>query len=286
MGERLHQILTDEHGTKTRIYAPVGRHADLLAYLVRRLLENGANGSFVNMIADRDVPASRVAADPFETALSPGRITVPADIFAPSRRNSRGADITDPLTMATPSMPTAAGFAERDALDRRLPARCRTGEAGEHFRHRQPRHRRTGRRGHRRRSGETIEAGHRHRPRCGARTGPHGRCAERALLLRAGRRPLRGECRRTLRAVRSRSRQDAGRCGRRSARGRRFPALLRRRGRAADAAAPLGVVTCISPWNFPLAIFTGQVAAALVTGNAVLAKPAEATPLIAARAVG
>ncbi|MEO7223321.1 MAG: proline dehydrogenase family protein, partial [Devosia sp.] len=61
MGERLHQILRDEHGTKTRIYAPVGRHADLLAYLVRRLLENGANGSFVNMIADRDVPASQVA---------------------------------------------------------------------------------------------------------------------------------------------------------------------------------------------------------------------------------
>ncbi|HHY51307.1 MAG TPA: bifunctional proline dehydrogenase/L-glutamate gamma-semialdehyde dehydrogenase, partial [Alphaproteobacteria bacterium] len=103
MGERLHQILRDEAGTRTRIYAPVGRHADLLAYLVRRLLENGANGSFVNMIADRDVPAEDVVRDPFalvESATRDPRLKAPADLFMPQRRNSRGLDITDPRAIA------------------------------------------------------------------------------------------------------------------------------------------------------------------------------------------
>src|SRR5690606_20132062 len=81
------------------------RHSDLLAYLVRRLLENGANGSFVNMIADRDVPAEQVARDPFEEAKPAAvsanpRIKAPADLFMPARRNSRGLDTTDPLALA------------------------------------------------------------------------------------------------------------------------------------------------------------------------------------------
>ena len=88
---------------------------------------------------------------------------------------------------------------------------------------------------------------------------------------------------------RARGRKVLRQCRRRSARGRRLPALLRRRGgrgrSRARRNAPLGAVVCISPWNFPLAIFTGQVAAALAAGNAVLAKPAEETPLIAAEAV-
>src|SRR5690606_30479640 len=97
----LHGILAADHGTRTRIYAPVGRHADLLAYLVRRLLENGANGSFVNLIADRSVPAAEVSGDPFAVdsgASSP--VKRPADLFAPRRRNSRGLDLADPLAVA------------------------------------------------------------------------------------------------------------------------------------------------------------------------------------------
>src|SRR5690606_34758456 len=103
MGERLHEILATEAGTRTRIYAPVGRHADLLAYLVRRLLENGANGSFVNMIADRDVPPEDVARDPFavlEQAAPARAIVAPRDLFAPQRPNSRGVDLTDPEAFA------------------------------------------------------------------------------------------------------------------------------------------------------------------------------------------
>src|SRR5690606_27294630 len=102
MGERLHQIVGEQEGTRTRIYAPVGRHSDLLAYLVRRLLENGANGSFVNMIADRDVPAEQVARDPFaqlDETKPAGRVAAPADLFGSERRNSRGMDIADPLAV-------------------------------------------------------------------------------------------------------------------------------------------------------------------------------------------
>src|SRR5690606_35263865 len=113
MGEKLHAILKDESGTRTRIYAPVGRHSDLFAYLVRRLLENGANGSFVNMIADRDVPAAEVVGDPFVAiaAASP-LVKVPADLFAPGRKNSRGLDLTDPLIVERLSRRRGA-FAER-----------------------------------------------------------------------------------------------------------------------------------------------------------------------------
>src|SRR5690606_6962945 len=129
MGEKLHDILKDEAGTRTRIYAPVGRHADLLAYLVRRLLENGANGSFVNMIADRDVPADVVVRDPFEAvAGEQPRVQAPGAIFMPQRATSGGWDLTDPVTVDTleaargrfaaqqwASGPRLAGEAEGDA---------------------------------------------------------------------------------------------------------------------------------------------------------------------------
>src|SRR5690606_27997093 len=104
MGERLHEVLRSEHATRTRIYAPVGAHRDLLAYLVRRLLENGANGSFVYQIADADIPAAIVAEDPiakvlaFDSIPNPA-IGAPSDIFAP-RRNSAGLDLTDPVAFA------------------------------------------------------------------------------------------------------------------------------------------------------------------------------------------
>src|SRR3546814_434211 len=130
MGEALHETVRRESGTRTRIYAPVGAHKDLLAYLVRRLLENGANGSFVYQIADEDIPASTVAEDPITKILSldpapewsgsspyqgeVGRgfgaqipnpaIPSPAAIFAP-RQNSAGLDLTDPV--AFPAMESA-----------------------------------------------------------------------------------------------------------------------------------------------------------------------------------
>ena len=82
MGEALHNIVMDEHGTRCRIYAPVGAHRDLLAYLVRRLLENGANSSFVNQIVDEDVPPEDVAADPFDALQDSARPCPPAPSFS------------------------------------------------------------------------------------------------------------------------------------------------------------------------------------------------------------
>src|SRR5690606_29809924 len=104
MGEQVYETLAEEEGdepTRVRIYAPVGGHKDLLAYLVRRLLENGANSSFVNRMADADVPAAELATDPAAEppALRPRRnpaIPLPADIY-PNRRNSAGIDLADPL---------------------------------------------------------------------------------------------------------------------------------------------------------------------------------------------
>src|SRR5690606_6314047 len=94
MGEALHRQLVSEAGTRCRIYAPVGAHRDLLAYLVRRLLENGANSSFVNQVADQRVPPEAIAADPFAAAAASGGaphpgIRAPLALFEPARRNSR-----------------------------------------------------------------------------------------------------------------------------------------------------------------------------------------------------
>ncbi|MBL4813400.1 MAG: proline dehydrogenase family protein, partial [Rhodobacteraceae bacterium] len=92
-GEALHGIFRDQYKNRCRIYAPVGAHRDLLAYLVRRLLENGANSSFVNQIVDEAVPAEVVAADPFAVALRPSRIATGTALFAPERQNSKGWDL-------------------------------------------------------------------------------------------------------------------------------------------------------------------------------------------------
>ena len=105
MGEALHGAVRAAHGLRCRIYAPVGAHHDLLAYLVRRLLENGANSSFVNQIVDESVPAEEIARDPiamldeFGGAVANPAIAAPADIFGPARRNAKGWDLADPLTV-------------------------------------------------------------------------------------------------------------------------------------------------------------------------------------------
>jgi proline dehydrogenase len=101
MGESLHDTVKQEYATRCRIYAPVGKHKDLLAYLVRRLLENGANSSFVNQIVDTSVPAETVAADPFPQAGTANpRIPKPVALYGPARRNARGWDHTDPVDVA------------------------------------------------------------------------------------------------------------------------------------------------------------------------------------------
>jgi len=276
MGEALHDMVLSQNKTRCRIYAPVGAHRDLLAYLVRRLLENGANSSFVNQIVDKNVPPEAVAADPFAHPLTPDpRITPPADLFQPERGNSIGWDLHDP-----------EGEAAFDAA--RAPFRKTTWQAApicaENL-------------------GEgTIETVR--EPANPNRTVGHVQLASPAQVQAA------------IAGARAWSAPQAERAAILSKAadlyeenaGEFFALLTREAGKTpADCVAELreavdflryyaaqsahldmaarGIFACISPWNFPLAIFTGQIAAALAAGNAVLAKPAEATPLIAHLAV-
>jgi RHH-type proline utilization regulon transcriptional repressor/proline dehydrogenase/delta 1-pyrroline-5-carboxylate dehydrogenase len=283
MGERLHGILHSAHATRTRIYAPVGRHSDLLAYLVRRLLENGANGSFVNMIADRDVPAAEVVHDPFDAiATARARIVAPRDLFGPARENSAGRDLSDPVEV-TYLLADRNRFRASEKRWHAVPGSLVAGTEAEKFTITDPA------------TGEAV----------GDAIGASPETLD--LALATARDSAADWAARTVRERALLLRQVADLYEQNSA--EFFALCTREAGKTlADAVSevreavdflryyaseaerseqrqPLGVFACISPWNFPLAIFTGQVAAALVTGNAVLAKPAEATPLIAALAV-
>ncbi|SEP74821.1 L-proline dehydrogenase /delta-1-pyrroline-5-carboxylate dehydrogenase [Devosia sp. YR412] len=293
MGERLHDVLRTSHGTRTRIYAPVGAHKDLLAYLVRRLLENGANGSFVYQIADEGIPAAIVAEDPIAKTLALDAIpntAIPAPfaIFAP-RQNSAGLDLTDPVTF--PAMDTA-----REAF----------GTTQWHAKPLMAAHTQNGSspsQGEVRRGSITQTNPSNPTDILGtvtnatsedvataiaaatASTWAQTPVQTRANLLRAvadlyqAHRP---EFFALLAREAGKSWADA------VAEVREAVDFLRYYAEQAEAqtlAASRGPVAAISPWNFPLAIFTGQVAAALVAGNPVLAKPAPQTPLIAFRAV-
>ena len=283
MGERLHQILHDEQGTRTRIYAPVGRHSDLLAYLVRRLLENGANGSFVNMIADRDVPAADVVQDPFEAiATARSRVTAPHDLFLPERDNSRGHDLTDPVEVDY-ILADRNRFRPSEKRWHAVPGSLVAGSQSEQHTITNPATGET--------VGDAIGAGSETielaiaSARDAAPAWGDRQVGERALLLRqvadlyeANAAEFFALCAReagkTLADSVSEVREAVD-----------FLRYYAFQAEASEPRHPLGVFACISPWNFPLAIFTGQIAAALVAGNTVLAKPAEATPLIAALAV-
>ncbi|MFD1913186.1 bifunctional proline dehydrogenase/L-glutamate gamma-semialdehyde dehydrogenase PutA [Halodurantibacterium flavum] len=275
MGERLHDIVLSEAGTRCRIYAPVGAHRDLLAYLVRRLLENGANSSFVNQIVDEAVPPETVAACPFAALEQPtgtGSLRRGTDLFAPGRRNSQGLDLTDAgdlLKIETAradardtrfeAAPLLAGKAEGAA-----PTPCRNPAAPEDL------------------TGTLREATPRDVETALAAAAPWDAAPgiRAATLLRAA--DLYEENTGPILALLARE------AGKTLADGvgelREAVDFLRYYSAGiVDLPHPAqGVFTCISPWNFPLAIFTGQIAAALAAGNGVLAKPAEQTPLIAA----
>lgn len=278
MGERLHDIVLTDNGTRCRIYAPVGAHRDLLAYLVRRLLENGANSSFVNQIVNEDVAPETVAACPLTAMEATAATANPAIATGPAlfgtRQNSKGFDLTDSgdleaieaaraphmdkLFEASPLIAGAKAGAER--LEVKNPA---TGAL----------------------VGHVLTAGAPDVDTALRLAEPWAAAAaERAAVLH-----------------RAADLYEANF-------GPIFALLAREAGKtAADAVAELreavdflryyadgaaglsnparGTFACISPWNFPLAIFSGQIGAALAAGNAVVAKPAEQTPLIAHLAV-
>jgi RHH-type proline utilization regulon transcriptional repressor/proline dehydrogenase/delta 1-pyrroline-5-carboxylate dehydrogenase len=285
MGEPLYEqvVGAGKLDRPCRIYAPVGTHETLLAYLVRRLLENGANSSFVNRIADPAVPVEALTMDPVVQVRAmpvPGAqhdgIAAPAGLY-PDRRNSAGLDLSDEdsLGMLVPALAESARIDWSAAPD---------GEAGMPRAVLNPADHRD-RVGH---VSESSEAGVRAAMARAAASGwgltP---VAERAAMLERAANALQARMPVLLGLII----REAGKSTANAiAEVREAIDFLRyyaaqARTTLGPAQVALGPVVCISPWNFPLAIFTGQVAAALVAGNPVLAKPAEETPLIAAEAV-
>lgn len=286
---------------RVRIYAPVGTHEDLLPYLVRRLLENGANSNFVNAYMDPDVPVSDVVADPAaflerEGMLRHPRIPTPADIYGSERPNSKGFDLTAPdkvdalqveMNAALARTWTAGPIVGGVQLDG--PAQPVTDPAN--------RARSVGSVVHADKAAveRALTLAHGAQP-LWDRTGADHRAAilDRAADLMEEDTPallalLVREAGKTLPDAVAEVREAVDFCRYYAAQARTglTPVLLP--GPTGERnelhLTGRGTFACISPWNFPLAIFTGQVVAALVTGNAVIAKPAEQTPLIAAEAV-
>ncbi len=274
MGDGLYEGLVRNEGYHCRIYAPVGGHRDLLAYLVRRLLENGANSSFVHQLADADVSDDVLLADPVAKVEAVGgrrhsSIPLPIDLFG-ERQNSSGIDLQDGTILGQTTQALRAFASSRDTSQvgfarRREDAKGDVGRAVSAF------------------SAWTsvrVEERAAILERLADLLEDH-RIALMSILVHEAQKTIPdalGEVRETVDFCRYYALQ---------ARGIMAPVelpgptgernVLRMAGR--------GAWVCIAPWNFPLAIFLGQVAAALVTGNSVIAKPAPQTPLIAARAV-
>ena len=303
MGEELYADVTDPQGLNIpcRVYAPVGAHEDLLPYLVRRLLENGANVSFINRIADREIPLSELVSDPVDaveqdngTARHP-RIPVPPNLFRPERKNSRGfnfADSADQAALLKSLSHARKGewVAAPVVNGQSLRGKSRTIYNPADIRER---------------IGRVWDA----TPGIASRalavcadafpSWRNGAAAQRAGILEKAadlveeRLPeLAALC--VLEA--GKSLRDAHDDVREAVDFLRYYAACCRRLMANGMALPgpvgesnslllcgRGVFVCISPWNFPVAIFTGQVAAALAAGNTVIAKPAEQSTLVAFR---
>ena len=301
MGEALYDTLLDGSAVPCRVYAPVGAHVDLLPYLVRRLLENGANTSFIHQLTDTDVPAARLAADPIAAAADTAsamrhpRIPRPRDLYTPARLNSRGTNFADPAALA----PLV------EALDtcRAQTLRATPWIAGEAV------------------DGVAREVRNPAYPDeiVGRVVDADAGMADQALAIAAGAFEGWRSCPAGMRAdmleraaddleaqlpelvalcVREAGKtlRDAHDDVREAIDFLRYYAAEARRLFTAPRALPgptgesnvlylagRGVFVCVSPWNFPAAIFTGQIAAALAAGNSVIAKPAEQTTLVAAR---
>jgi RHH-type proline utilization regulon transcriptional repressor/proline dehydrogenase/delta 1-pyrroline-5-carboxylate dehydrogenase len=304
MGEELYAEVVgpDKLGVDCRVYAPVGHHEDLLPYLVRRLLENGANTSFVNRIVDERLPVEEMVRDPVAmvSALDQvphPRIVAPADIFGAERRNSAGLNVADPTVLAPLARRMAETMGRGHSTGPIVAGRRRDGEATPST---DP--------ADTRRTVGTVEfaVGETARAAVDAAADAFPAwdrkpAAERANILaqaadlfEANAPELLGLCVREagknlpdsvaelreavdfLRYYGARAAADFGPA-------RQLPGPTGERNELSRHGR--GVFFCVSPWNFPLAIFTGQVAAALAAGNSVVAKPAEQTSLVAARAV-
>jgi RHH-type proline utilization regulon transcriptional repressor/proline dehydrogenase/delta 1-pyrroline-5-carboxylate dehydrogenase len=277
MGEALYDHLLKEHpGLRCRIYAPVGGHQYLLAYLVRRLLENGANTSFVNQVVSADTPIEDLIANPIEKlsllhCKPHPKIKLPSNLYQPERANSKGYDLFEQHNFATletqlkahyPAVMAALSHRQKLGVDAVDPAMKKAQLAYASW------------------SRRSLE------DRAAVLNAMADKLEEHtselvAIAIKEAGKTIHngiGEVREAVDMCRYYAAQalktfqpvvlpgPTGEYNQLSYRGR-------------------GVMVCISPWNFPLAIFTGQLAAALMAGNAVLAKPAEQTTYMAQRAV-
>jgi RHH-type proline utilization regulon transcriptional repressor/proline dehydrogenase/delta 1-pyrroline-5-carboxylate dehydrogenase len=290
---------------RVRVYAPVGEHKDLLAYLVRRLLENGANTSFVNRFMDEEVPVAEIVRDPiselerFESYAHP-RLPVPAALYS-DRRNSRGIDLGDPRELQNLrgelAAPRGKKSGDAPAAGPIVNGQLLPGAA----------HPVTNPADRREQVGATrdatpdeiksaFDAGAGAQPKWNSSGGDaRASCLEKASdLLESDRASfhelLVREAGKTISDAIAEVREAVDYCRYYALRARKqFANPERLEGPTGEVneltLQGRGVFACISPWNFPLAIFAGQVTAALAAGNTVVAKPAEPTPLIAARFV-
>jgi len=300
MGEPLYEQVVGpgKLGRPCRIYAPVGTHETLLAYLVRRLLENGANTSFVNRIADPDVAIADLVRDPVDQVENDARregalglphpgIAAPRHLYGPQRLNAWGLDLANDQQLAALTRALQAGSdvalaavpllaegidAQPDAVAQPVPNPSDHRDTVGTVREASPAE-----------VDAALQAAHAEAPQWAA-TPP----TARAQMLRQAAEALEAD----LPALLGTLVREAGKTyANAMAEVREAVDFLRYYAAQAQAGfdtathRPLGPVLCISPWNFPLAIFTGQIAAALAAGNTVLAKPAEQTPLIATLAV-
>ncbi|MCQ4345870.1 trifunctional transcriptional regulator/proline dehydrogenase/L-glutamate gamma-semialdehyde dehydrogenase [Pseudomonas stutzeri] len=301
MGEPLYEqvvgkVADGKLNRPCRIYAPVGSHETLLAYLVRRLLENGANTSFVNRIADHGISLKDLVEDPVvqveQMAAQEGtlglphpRIPLPRALYGAARVNSSGLDLANEHRLGSLSSALLASV-NNDYRAQPLLG-CDSAAPGEAQPVRNPAD-------HRDLVGQVFEASAadvRSAVLCAVASGQIWQStlpAERAAVLERAAERMEAELQQLMGLlVRESGKTFANAIAevREAVDFLRYYAAQARNHFANDSHRPLGPVVCISPWNFPLAIFTGQVAAALAAGNTVLAKPAEQTPLIAAQAV-
>ncbi len=282
MGEVLHRLVRSQNKTRCRIYAPVGAHRDLLAYLVRRLLENGANSSFVNQLTDESISPGIISTDPFQSFNNKkypksDLITNPTRLFAPVRKNSRGFDLHNrddqsKIDVARRkfqsyqwrAQPILASDIKGEIAFTAINPACRDDIMG------------------------TITNASKtdvDNALAKARTWQFSTPTDRNIVLNRAADLFEenfGEIFSILCREAGKNTQDAIAELREAVDFLRYYACFSDPGPERE---PRGLIACISPWNFPLAIFTGQIAASLTTGNGVLAKPAEQTPIIANLAV-
>jgi RHH-type proline utilization regulon transcriptional repressor/proline dehydrogenase/delta 1-pyrroline-5-carboxylate dehydrogenase len=292
MGTALYDaVLADQPKTRVRVYAPVGAFRELLAYLVRRLLENGANSSFVHQISDASVPIDALLVDPFDAAEAAAvshdmlpALPTGATLFA-DRTNSRGIDIQFPPTLlrhltalseADPAPKAADGIAIRNpARHEQIVGHVVHATAAQAL--------------------DAVRAAHTAWPAwCAQPADARCRAIEAAASLLEARHDtlailLTREAGKTLHDAHLEVREAVDFLRYYARHARQLACDIELPGPAGESnrlsLSGRGTFVCISPWNFPLAIFIGQVAAALVAGNTVVAKPAEQTPLIAREAV-